>query len=130
MAAKVRGPKHFFQVIYNTPYLRSSSIKGRLPSKVIFRHRLSFVKVVLRQRSFFVKGLLLSKVVFHQRSFFLIFSPQCGIAQLDPYIVHFIFRDSPYVVHFKFRDSHYIVHFKCRDCPYVVHFKCRDCPYV
>ena len=50
---------------------RSSSVKGRLLSKVVFRQRSSSVKgrlpskVVFRQRSSSIKGCLLSKVVFH-----------------------------------------------------------------
>ena len=47
------------------------------------------------------------------------FIPECGIAQLSFYVVHFICRDSPYIVHFRCRDSHYVVHFKCSDCPNV-----------
>ena len=63
-----------------------------------------------KQYSSSIKSRLPSKVVFHQRSF-LGLSPECGIAQLGPYVVRFIFRDSPYIVHFKCRDNHYIVHF-------------------
>ena len=53
---------------------RSFSIKGHLPSKVILRQRLSFVngclltKFVFRQRSSSVKDCFLSKVIFCQRS--------------------------------------------------------------
>ena len=86
-------------------------IERRLPSKVVFRQRSSFIKghlpskVVFCQRLSSFKGRLPLKVVFHQRSFsFLGFSPECGKAQLGPYIVHFIGRDSLYVVHFKYRD--------------------------
>ena len=57
----------------------SSSVKGRLPSKVVFCQRLSSVKSCLP-----------SKVVFHRRSSssfgsfsFLGFSPECGIAKLS-----------------------------------------------
>ena len=52
---------------------KSSSVKVRLPSKVIFRQKSSSVKghlpskVVFRQRSSSVKGHLSSKVVFHQK---------------------------------------------------------------
>ena len=35
----------FFQVIYYTPYQRSSSIKGRLLSKAVFRQRSSSVNI-------------------------------------------------------------------------------------
>ena len=57
-------------------------------------------KVVLRQRSSSVKGRLQSKVVFCPRSFsFLGFSPEYGIAQLVPYVVRFICRGSPELVH-------------------------------
>ena len=58
---------------------RSSWVKGRLTSKVVFR-----------QRSSSVKSRLPSKVVFHRRSSssfgsfsFLGFSPECGIAKLS-----------------------------------------------
>ena len=53
---------------------RSSSVAGRLPSKVVFRQRSSSVKgclpskVVFRQRSSSIKGCLPSKVIFRQRS--------------------------------------------------------------
>ena len=66
-----------YQVIYNTPYRRSSSIEGHLLSKVIYHQRLSSVKgrlsskVVIRQRSSYVEGHLPSKVVFCQRSSFV-----------------------------------------------------------
>ena len=85
MTVKVRSCKHFFQVIYCTHYQRSSSAKGRLPLKVVFR-----------QRSSSVKGCLPSKISFHQRlssiegclpllsrKSFLGFSPEYGIAQLS-----------------------------------------------
>ena len=58
MAVKVRSCKHFFQVIYYTPYRRSSSIKGCITSKGVFR-----------QKSSSIKARLPSKVVFHQRSY-------------------------------------------------------------
>ena len=54
-----------------------STIKGCLPSKVVFRQRSTSVKVhlplkvVFRQRSSSVEGLLPSKVVFCQRSPFV-----------------------------------------------------------
>ena len=51
-------------------------------------------------------------------------------AQLAPYVVHYICRDSPNIVHFRCRDSPNLVHFKCRDCPYIVHIKRRGCIYV
>ena len=74
VAVKVRSRKHFSQVIYCTPYRKSSSIEGRLPLKVVFPRRSSSVggrlplKVVFHQRSSSIEGLLPSKVVFHQRS--------------------------------------------------------------
>ena len=55
-------------------YQGLSSVKGCLPSKIVFRQRSSSVKgclpskVVFRQRSSSVKGRLPSKVVFHHRS--------------------------------------------------------------
>ena len=68
MAVKVRS--HYFQVIYYTPYQRSSSIEGRLPSEVVFCQRSSSVKdrfpskVVFCQKLSSVKGRLPLKVVF------------------------------------------------------------------
>ena len=84
---------------------RSSSVIGRLLSKVIFRQRSSSVKgrllseVVVCLMSSSVKGHLLSKVVFCQRSssvksllpskvafcnFYIWgFSPECGLAELS-----------------------------------------------
>ena len=56
---------------------KSSSVKGHLPSKVIFHQRSSSVKgrlpskVVFRQKSSSMKGCLPSKVVFHQRLSFV-----------------------------------------------------------
>ena len=67
-----------------------SSIKGRLPSKVIFRQRLSSIKGRLLSKFVFHRRGPPSKIVFHQRSSssfgsfsFLGFSPECGIAQLS-----------------------------------------------
>ena len=74
MAVKVRSHKHFFQVIYYTPYRKSSSDEGHLVSEVVFSRRSSSVedslplRVVFRQRSSSVKGCLPSKVVFRQMS--------------------------------------------------------------
>ena len=97
MTVKVRSRKHFFQVIYRTPYQRSSSGKGCLLLKVVFHQRSSSVKLCLP-----------SKVVFHQI-----------IRRDSPNVVCFICTDSPYIVHFKCRYCPYIVHFKHRDCIYV-----------
>ena len=67
---------HTVAVVRASPKLteyRSSSIEGRLPSKVVFHRRSSSIegplpsKVVFRPRSSSVKGRLPSKVVFHQK---------------------------------------------------------------
>ena len=103
----VRSRKHFFQVIYYTPYRRSSSIEGCIPSKVVFRQRSSSIKdclplkVIFRQRLSSIKSRIPLKVVFCQklssvkgrlppRSFssfgsfsFLGFSREYGIAYLS-----------------------------------------------
>merc|ERR1712055_1233786 len=68
VAVKVRSRRHFFQVIHFTPYRRSSSIEGCIPSKVVFRQRSSSVKSCLPSSLSSIKGCLLSKVVFYQRS--------------------------------------------------------------
>ena len=106
MAVKVRSRKFSFQVVYCNPIKgrlpskvvfrqRSSSVKGRLPSKVVFRQRSSSIKgrlpskVVFRQRLSSIKGRLPSKGFFHRRlsssfeSLLLGFSPECGIAHLS-----------------------------------------------
>ena len=57
-------------------------------------------------------------------------STEYGIAQLGPYVVHFICRDSTNVERFICRDSPNVVHLICRDSPYVVHLKRSDSPYV
>ena len=49
-------------------YQRLSSVKGRLPSKIVFRQRFSSVKVVFCQRSSSIKARLPSKLVFCQSS--------------------------------------------------------------
>ena len=71
---KISLKNEFFTAPYFTPYQRSYSIEGHLPSKVVFRQSLSSVKfclpsnVVFCQRSSSVKGRLPSMVVFRKRS--------------------------------------------------------------
>ena len=68
VAVKVRSRKYFFQVIYHTPYWRSSSIKGRLPSKVVFHQSSSSINGCMPSKVVFYQRCLPSKVVFHPRS--------------------------------------------------------------
>ena len=73
-----------FKVAFST--LQSFSVKGHLPSKVVFRQRSPSVsdrlpsKVVFHQRPPSIKGLLPWKVVFSFGSLSFGFSPECGIA--------------------------------------------------
>ena len=92
MAVKVRSRKFFFQVIYYTPYRKSSSVKcvfSQRSSWVVFRQRSSSAKgrlpskIVSRQRSSSIKGCLLSRFSSSFGSLLLGFSPGCGIAQLS-----------------------------------------------
>ena len=68
MALNVRSREHFFQVMYYTPYRRSSPIKGRLLQRLSSVKSCLLSKVIFRQRSSSVKGRLPSKVIFCQRS--------------------------------------------------------------
>ena len=61
----MRSHEHIHPII---GCLRSSSVKGRLPSNVVFRKCRLLSNVVFGQRSSSIKGRLPSKVVFHQRS--------------------------------------------------------------
>ena len=67
------GTQLYLSSCNSVVHLRSSPIKGCLPSKVVFRQKLSSIKgqlpskVVIHQRSSFIKGCLPSQVVFHQR---------------------------------------------------------------